>query len=226
VAPTALRYRLSGRVTDEFGTRLAGVEVLVDYTQGGGPGGPPSIPRSSCFGAFCQLQTLTDADGFYEVELDALPDSRLPGAFGYVVAARNGYQLDVQILPSGATPLTKNLRISTARRIDAGESTTVSLAVDSPFCWFNDEDIFDPTRRCEMVWVTAGRAGTLVLEAHAADGSAAPYINFGASGFYLGPPILTVPGTASVPVPAGTTAVLIGVPSGTAQRFEVSTSLR
>ena len=34
-----------------------------------------------------------------------------------------GYQGDVQILPTGATPMTKNLRLSPVRRIDAGEST-------------------------------------------------------------------------------------------------------
>jgi hypothetical protein len=224
VAPTSLRYQVSGRVTDEMGTRLAGVFVEVHYRPDR-PNGGPSTPSSKCDWDGCFLNVLTDADGFFEVELNAESDPRLPGAFGYIHASSAGYQGDVQILPTGGTPITKNLRMLPVRRIDAGESTTVSLAADSPLCWPNDEDLFDFTRRCEMVHVTARTAGTLVVDARAANG-VVPYIFLGASGLYLGPPISTVPGTVSVPVPAGTTTVSIAVPSGTAQKFDVITSLR
>ena len=224
VAPTALRYQLSGRVTDEIGTRLAGVFVEVHYRPDR-PNGGPSTPSSKCSWDGCSLNVLTDADGFFEVELNAESDPRLPGAFGYIHTAFAGYQGDVQILPTGATPLTKNLRMSPVRKIDAGESTTVSLLVDSPLCWPNDEDLFDFTRRCEIVHVTARTAGTLVVEAHGAGGGV-PSIYFHVSGFYQGPPVSTVPGTVSVPVPVGTTTVFIGVPSGTVAKFDVFTSLR
>jgi hypothetical protein len=170
------------------------------------------------------LNVLTDADGFFEVELNAQSDPRLPGAFGYVYAGWPGYQGDVQILPDGATPITKNLRMPPLRRIDAGESTTVTLAADSPLCWPNDEDLFDWTRRCEVVHVTARTAGTLVVEARAA-GAGVPGIYFGASGNYAGRPVSN-PGIASVAVPAGTFSVFIGVSSGIAEKFEVFTSLR
>jgi hypothetical protein len=223
VAPTAL-YHLSGRVTDETGTRLAGVRVEVHYIPDR-PGGGPSTPLSSCSWDGCRLNTLTDADGSFEVELNAAPDSRLPGAFGYIYTALAGYQGDVQILPAGVTPITKNLRMSPVRRIEAGQSTTVSLLADSPLCWPNDEDLFDWTRRCEIVHVTARTAGTLVIEARTAAGGV-PSIYFDASGFYEGPPVSTVPGTVLVPVPAGTTTVFIAVPSGTVAKVDVFTSLR
>ena len=224
VAPTALRYRLSGRVTDETGTRLAGVLVVVHYRPDR-PNGGPSTPSSKCSWDGCFLNVLTDADGFFEAELNAESDPRLPGAFGYIHTEFAGYQGDVQILPTGATQITKNLRMSPVRRIAAGESTTVSLAADSPFCWPNGEDLFDFTRRCEIVHVTAHTAGTLVIEARTAAGGI-PSIYFDASGFYEGPPVSTVPGTVLVQVPAGTTSVFIGVPSGTTQKFDVFTSLR
>jgi hypothetical protein len=156
------------------------------------PGGGPSTPLSSCSWDGCRLNTLTDADGSFEVELNAAPDSRLPGAFGYIYT---------------------------------GQSTTVSLLADSPLCWPNDEDLFDWTRRCEIVHVTARTAGTLVIEARTAAGGV-PSIYFDASGFYEGPPVSTVPGTVLVPVPAGTTTVFIAVPSGTVAKVDVFTSLR
>ena len=207
-----------------MGTRLAGVFVEVHYRPDR-PNGGPSTPSSKCSWDGCSLNVLTDADGFFEVELNAESDPRLPGAIGYIHTAFAGYEGDVQILPTGATPLTKNLRMSPVRKIDAGESTTVSLLADSPLCWPNGEDLFDFTRRCEIVHVTARTAGTLVLEAHGA-GGAVPSIYFSASGNYSGPPVSTIPGTVSVQVPAGTTAVFIGVPSGMAQKFDVFTSLR
>ena len=207
-----------------MGARLAGVFVRVHYIPDR-PNGSPSTPSSRCSWDGCFLDVLTDADGFFEAEFDALSDPRLPGAFGYVHATFPGYQGDVQILPTGATPITKNLRLSPVRRIDAGESTPVSLAADSPFCWPNDEGLFDVTRRCESVLVTTRTAGTLVIEARGT-GSAVPSIHLSASGFYSGPIVSTMPGTVSVQVPAGTTSVFIGVPSGTVEKFDVFTSLR
>jgi hypothetical protein len=168
---------------------------------------------------------LTDADGFFEVELNAQSDPRLPGAIGYIRSAFSGYQDDVQILPSGTTPITKNLRMSPVRRVDAGESTTVTLAADSPLCWPDEEGLLDVTRRCETVHVTTRTAGTLVVEAHGT-GNAVPLIFFSSPGNYSDHPVSTVPGTVSVKVWAGTTSVLIAVPSGTVQKFEVSTSVR
>ena len=207
-----------------MGTRLAGVFVGVHYRPDR-PNGGPSTPSSKCSWDGCFLNVLTDADGFFEVELNAESDPRLPGAFGYIHTEFAGYQGDVQILPTGATPITKNLRMSPVRKIDAGESTTVSLLVDSPLCWPNDEDLFDFTRRCEIVHVTARTAGTLVIEARTAGGGV-PSFYFDASGFYEGPPVSAVPGTVSVKVPAGTTSVFVGVPSATVATFDVFTSLR
>jgi hypothetical protein len=168
------------------------------------------------------LNVLTNADGFFEVEFNADPDPMLPGAIGYLYAAFPGYQDDVQILPTGVTALTKNLRLTPIRRIDAGQSITVSLLPDSPLCWPNGEDVLDWAHRCEVVHVTAPTAGTLVMEARGT-GSTVPSIYF--SGNYSGP-VSTVPGTVSVHVPAGTLSVFIGVSSGIAEKFEVFTSLQ
>ena len=182
-------------------------------------------PSSKCSWDGCSLNVLTDADGFFAVELNAESDPRLPGAIGYIQAIGVDYHGDLQILPVGTTPMTKNLRLSPVRRIEAGQSTTVSLLADSPLCWPNDEEVLDWTRRCEVVQVTARTAGTLVIEARTAAGEA-PLIYLSASGLYEGPPVSTVPGTVSVPVPARTTTVFIGVPTGTVAKFDVITSLR
>ena len=222
VAPTAQRYQLSGRVTDEMGTRLAGVDVTVHYIPDR-PNGAPSTPSSTCGWDGCFLNALTDTDGFFQVEFNAQSDPRFVGAYGYIHSSRTGYHGDVQILPTGATPIIKNLRMSSVRRIDVGQSITVSLRPDSPLCWPNGEELPDWARRCEVVQVTSGTAGTLVVEAHGT-GSAVPLIYFADN--YSSLPVSTVPGTVSVQIRAGTTSVLIGVPSGTVDKFEISTSLR
>ena len=223
VSPASVRYHLSGRVTDETGARIPGVLVEVDYAKSGGQ----STPLSNCpfNGNFCWLVTRTDADGFYEVELEAGPYPQLPGAFGYIyTVGGDGYESDVQTLPAGPTPMTKNLRAPRVRRIDAGQSMKVSLAPDSAFCWY--DDYVDWTRRCEIVRVTAGMAGTLSIEARATGGGVVPSIILGQYGNYVGSPVSTTPGTVSAPVQAGTSLVFIAVPSGTVQAFDVSTSLR
>ena len=221
VSTTLQRYQVSGRVTDEAGNRISGVRVAVHYYRYSGPSTTLSCPSTECV-----QNTLTNADGFFAFELDASENPWLRGAFGYVYTLRDGYESDVQTLPIGATPITRNLRISRVQTIAAGESTTVSVAADSALCWYADEDLFDVTRRCEIVRVTAATAGTLVVEARATGGGLAPSIFFGLQGNSAGVPTTTAPGVASVPVRPGTSFVLIGVPSGTAQKFDVFTSLR
>jgi hypothetical protein len=220
VSTTLQLYQVSGRVTDEMGNRLPGVRVYVQYYRYGGPKTALSCPSTSCV-----QNTLTNADGFFEFELDASQDPTIPGGFGYLYTFRDGYESDVQILPIGATSITKNLRVSQVRRIDAGQSTTVSLAPDSPFCWNANGEYFDWNRRCEIVRVTAGTAGTLFVEARPTGGGPAPSIYFDGNGNVAGPPLTSVPGSA-VPVRAGTVVVSIGVPLGTVQKFDVFTSLR
>jgi hypothetical protein len=226
VSTTLQRYQVSGRVTDGMGNRIPGVTVEVHYYRYGGPSS-----ALSCQVTFCFLNTLTNADGFFEFELEASQDPRIPGAFGYIYTISKGYNGDVQILPMGSTPITKNLRVSLTQRIDAGQSTTVSLAPDSPLCWDTDDDP-DWTRRCEIVRVTAGSAGILFVEARATGGGMAPSISVRPEDYWDGPPALTglpttsAPWTVSVPVRAGTILVYLGVPSGTGQKFDVLTSLR
>src|SRR5262245_32991082 len=75
LAPTTLRYRVSGRVTDETGTRLAGVSVGVHYIPDR-PNGAPSTPSSTCGWDGCLLSALTNSDGFFELEFNAQSDPR------------------------------------------------------------------------------------------------------------------------------------------------------
>jgi hypothetical protein len=221
-----VRYQVSGHVTDEAGTPIADAYVAVDYHRGGGS---YSNPPSQCLpiNDFCWLKTLTDGSGVYTAEFDAAPDLRYPGNMGYVYSFRAGFEANVQLLPTGATSVVRELRLRRTRTLAAGESTSVFADTDSSLC-SDLEDLWALQSRCEVVRIAADAAGTLLVEARPAnDGGSVPVIYWATTGDYAGLPVRTAPGAVSIPVRGGTYQIFIGMPAGAApQRFEVSTELR
>jgi hypothetical protein len=226
-APIQTRYYLSGRVTDQADSPLSGVGVELDYPKAGGESSPPSHCPS--FGTFCWLTTLTNDRGDYAVEFEPSAwssSSVYGGGIGYVYSFHEGYETDIQWVPTGSTTGVQNLRLRPVRRLNAGASTVVSVEPDSSLC-SDLEDLWVLNSRCEVVRVEA-TAGTLVVEARAAEaGGVMPLVFWATSGNYAGLITRPGPGTVSIPVRGGTYQIFVGIPDGIpSQRFDVLTSLR
>ncbi len=148
------------------------------------------------------------------------------GGIGYVYSFHEGYETDIQWVPTGSTTAVLNLHLRPIRRISAGASTVVSVEPDSSLC-SDLEDWWVGTSRCEVVRIEA-TAGTLVVEARAAEaGGVVPVVFWATSGNYAGLITRPGPGTVSIPARGGTYLIFVGTPDGMAsQRFEVLTSLR
>jgi len=224
---------MSGRVLDQNGTPVSGALVEVDYTPAGGPSNPPS----HCPGFdFCWLVTSTDNAGAYSVEFEPQtsppPGGRICGAApasscrsGFVYAFHDGYEVDVQWVPTGSSRAVQDLRLRPSRSIPAGASTAVLLDATSSLCT-DLEDLFRLDSRCEIVVIESG-AGMLHVEVLPAAGGQAPSIFWYTSGNYAGFITRPAPGTVDIPVRGGTYRVLVAVPDGTpSQRFNVTTTLR
>lgn len=215
--------QMSGRVLDENGVAVAAALVEVDYSPGGRPSNPPSSCPSIGSTAFCWLATHTNTMGEYAVEFDPRP--WLGRGLGYVYAMRDGYEVDVQWVPLGASPAVRNLRTRSSRKIVPGDSTAVLVDANSSLCT-DLEDLWLLTSRCEIVVIETG-PGTLNVEARAVSGSVVPSMYWYTTGNYAGFIERPGPGVLSIPVRAGTYRILIGLPEGSAaQQFNVTTSLR
>ena len=225
-SPTVMRYHVSGSVTDETGSPIAATKLEIDYSRGGGLSSPPS----SCSTApFCVLQIHTNDGGFYEFVFEPGPGPVFgTNGAGLIYSLREGYEVNMQLLPRGAPEIVQNLRLRRVRTVSAGDSITVSIEPDSSLC-SDLEDWFILTSRCENVEILAGQAGTLTVEARATEASGiVPIVFFATSGEYTRGQERQ-PGTVSVGVQAGKRyRIYVGIPSGigAAQRFDVSTSLR
>lgn len=223
-SPTLVRYQVSGIVTDETGSPIAGASVSVDYSRGG----EFSSPSSFC-PHFCWLSTVTNDGGYYEVvfEPGLGPVFGANGA-GLIHTWRDGYWTNIQLLPRGAPDIVRNLPLRRVRTLSAGQSTTVSIEPESSLC-SDLEDWFILTSRCENVEILVDKAGTLTVDARAMEaGGGVPVVFFATSGEYTRGQERQ-PGTVSVGVRAGNRyRIFVGIPSGivAAQRYEVSTSLR
>ena len=219
---TFARYYLSGHVTDQAGSPISGARVEVDYGKGGLDSSPPSHCPSIV--SFCWLLTTTNAGGAYAVEFE--PGPWLGRGIGYAYSSHDGYETNIQWLPTSSTTAFQIFRLRPVRRINAGASTLVSVEPDSSLC-SDLEDLWVLDRRCEVVRIDA-TAGTLVVEARAAEGAGAvPTVFWATTGAYAGPITRPGPGTVSIPVRGGTYQIFVGIPEGTAsQRVEVLTSLR
>lgn len=219
---TFARYHLSGRVTDQAGSPISGALVEVDYGKGGGESSPPS--HCSSFASFCWLMTSTNERGDYAVEFEPGPWSR--GGIGYAFSRHDGYETNIQWLPTGSANAVQSFRLRPVRRISAGRSTVVSVEPDSSLC-SDLEDLWGVLdHRCEVVRIDA-TAGTLVVEARAAAGGVVPLVFWATTGNYAGVITRPGPGTVSIPVQGGTYQIFVGIPDGAAsQRFDVLTLLR
>jgi hypothetical protein len=220
---TFARYHLSGRVTDQAGSPISGAFIEVDYGKGGRESSPPS--HCSTNASFCVLVTRTNDRGDYAVDFEPGPWSG--GGIGYAYSRHDGYETNIQWLPTGSTSAVQSFRLRPVRRISAGASTVVSVEPDSSLC-SDLEDLWGVLdHRCEVVRIEA-TAGTLVVEARAAEGGGVvPMVFWATTGNYAGLITRPGPGTVSIPVQGGTYQIFVGIPDGTAsQRFDVSTLLR
>jgi hypothetical protein len=225
-----VRVQLSGRVLDQNGTPMSGALVEVDYS----PAGAVSTPPSRCpLTDFCWLVTRTNALGEYSVEFDARTwPRRICGAapasscgLGFVYSFHDGYEVDVQWVPTGSSPVVQDLRLRPTRSISAGASTAVSVEATSSLCT-DLEDLWRMDSRCEIVVIESG-AGMLNVEARPAAGGPAPSIFWYTSGNYAGLITRPAPGTVTIPVRGGTYRILVAVPEDAPpQHFTVTTALR
>ncbi|HEX7780464.1 MAG TPA: hypothetical protein VF424_14550, partial [Vicinamibacterales bacterium] len=226
---TVARYHLAGRVTDQAGSPVSGAGVEVAYFRAGGDSSPPSTCPSFLPGLFCWLATRTNEEGGYAVEFEPgpWPGSSLSGrGFGRIHSWHDGYEFNIQWVPTDSATAVQDFRLRPVRRISAGASIVLSVEPDSSLC-SDLEDWWVLDHRCEVVQIEA-TAGTLVIEARAAEtGGVVPYVFWATTGNYAGFPTRPGPGTVSIPVRGGTYRIFVGIPEGTAsQRFDVLTSLR
>jgi hypothetical protein len=174
------------------------------------------------------VRVRTNGSGDYRVEV---------GGFGSIWAYMEGYELNFQVgcawgqcWPKGSLPTEVVLpfRLQRVRTFTAGESIAISVDPDSSRCT-DLEDLWVLDHRCETVRVTTNTAGTLVVQAHAGGtGGAEPTLLWATSSEFGGPAERPGPGTVSVPMKRGGTAIfMVGVPDGQrSQRFDVTTALR
>lgn len=215
------RLQMSGRVLDSNGTPLPGALVEVDYSSAGGASSPPSNCPS--IAQFCWLATRTNDRGEYSVEFEPRP---WPGrGLGYVYSFTDGYEVDVQWVPTTSSPAVRDMRLRATRGIPAGESIVVSVDATNSLCT-DLEDLWALGSRCEIVVIESG-AGMLNVEARPTAGGPAPTIFWYTTGNYAGLITRPAPGTAAIPVRGGRYRVLIAVPEGAPpQQFNVTTTLR
>ena len=215
---------LTGRVTDEGGSPLSGVLLEVDYSSGGGPSNPPS----NCPGiaTFCWFLTRTNGSGYYEAEFQLSPRPLGGGIYGYIYSLVEGYSTNVQPIPFGSSAV-QNLRLRRPRRIDVGESATVTVEPDSSIC-LDLEDLYAYGYRCEYVTVVARSPGTLLVEMRTDAGGIMPTVFWTTSGNYTGPIVRSNdPATATIPISGGVYNIMAGIPVGApTQRVTVNTSMR
>ena len=144
---------------------------------------------------------------------------------GYVYSLRDGYEVDVQWVPTNSSPAVRDMRLRSTHSISAGESTVVSVDATSSLCT-DLEDLWVMQSRCEIV-VIESAAGTLHVEARPVAGGPAPSIFWYTTGNYAGIITRPPPGTVTIPVRGGTYRVLVAVPEGApSQQFNVTTTLR
>jgi len=144
---------------------------------------------------------------------------------GFVYSFRDGYEHDVQWVPTASSPAVRDMRLRPTRSIPAGESIVVSVDATSSLCT-DLEDLWVMESRCEIVVIESG-AGMLNVEARPAAGPA-PSLFWYTTGNY-GPGSITrpAPGAVAIPVRGGTYRVLVAVPAGApSQQFNVTTTLR
>lgn len=213
-------------VRDDTGVPLANTTVEVHYRRGDGASSAPSVCP---FSDFCWFGVKTDAAGFYSATFHAVPATHylMPGLVGVVNAfGGDDHEANTQLLWPGPIDIVQNFWLRRLRTISAGQSTTVTINSESSRCT-DLEDLFALGSQCETVAVRVDAPGTLVVEARAADGGAAPSVYWYTSGDYTAPGVRAGPSAVSLVVYPGTVRILVGTLAGaSARRFDVLTSLR
>jgi hypothetical protein len=215
---------LTGRVTDEAGSPLSGVLLEVDYSSGGAPSNPPS--NCPGFATFCWFVVRTNGSGYYEAEFQLSPKPLTGGVHAYIYSVDEGFATNVQSL-SFSSNVVQNLRLRRPRRIDVGDSATVTVEPDSTLC-SDLEDLYAFGYRCEYVTVVARNPGTLRVEMRADAGAVVPTVFWTTTGNYAGAIVRSSdPSTVSIPITGGVYSIMAGIPVGTAaQRVTVHTSMK
>jgi hypothetical protein len=213
------RLQLSGRVLDQNGTPVPGVLVTANYG-GNSPSSPCHVADQPCW-----LARRTNDLGEYLLEFDA--QTWPGGGSGFVYTFREGYEVDVQWVPTGPPPAVRDLRVRATHSIPAGESMVVSVDATSSLCTDLEDLLFATMgNRCEIVVIESG-AGMLHVEARPVAGGPAPLIFWYTTGNYAGRITRPAPGAVAIPVRAGTYRIMVGVPEGApSQQFNVTTTLR
>jgi hypothetical protein len=214
---------VSGVLTDETGSPVAGARVLVDYIRGGEFSDPPA----SCHSQGCFIAAVTDGGGHYDIAFEPGPGPIfLAEGAGVLYSVRDGYQTAIQLLPRGAPEIVQNLRLHRSRTVTAGQSFMVSIEPQSSSC-SDLEDWYLLNNKCEEVDVLTAEAGRLTIEGRpVAAGGIIPVIFFATTGRYTSLQVQG-PGTVSVGVEAGERyRVFVGSPNGAAARYDVTTSVR
>ncbi len=163
-------YRVSGVVSDESGSPIAGASVEV---------------RSSAL----RLTTRTDGGGAYAIENvpSGVGLAGAVGVFALVTASAPDHWENVQLLATVTNPeLTRNLRLRRMRRISTGESIVLTMDAYSSLLGEYATEDFDgaPTTALglttiqERFIIDNHEAGRLFIQAdHGDDGSGYPYIH-------------------------------------------------
>jgi hypothetical protein len=163
--------------------------------------------------------------GEYSVEFEPRPWPGRDWGLGYVYSFQDGYEADVQWVPTSSSPAVRDMRLRPTRSIPAGESIVVSVDATSSLCT-DLEDLWVLENRCAIVVIESG-AGMLNVEVRPMAGGPAPTIFWYTTGNYAGFITRPAPGAVAIPVRGGTYRVLVGVPEGApSQQFDVTTTLR
>jgi hypothetical protein len=222
-SPAGSRYSLSGRVTTAAGVPIVNAVVEVDHGIV-----PSSEATSHCpgWGVYCWTATRTDANGQYALQFEA-GSYRGGPSVGYVYSFADGYGTAIQWVPSGTPNPVLDLQLQPIRPLRPGDTTTVSVEPRSSLC-SDLEDWWVLDHRCEVVYIEASRAGTIVVEGRDASGAAVqPFLFFATSGNYDDRWIRISRSSVSADVEPGLFLLFVGVPEGTpTTQFDVVTSFR
>lgn len=201
-------YRVSGVVTDESGSPIPLVSVVVDQ----GPG----LPNANAEDRW--VTASTSHDGRFELMLNADRWRGGPNKFGLLRAWSENQEFrgHTQRLDWQGTDTVTHVRLRRIRTIEAGQSIEIAVEPDSPLC---ESGGLNRDTICEWVRVRYPRDGTLTVEAHGESGAVPTVRSWLVSG----------DGTVSFPVSTDRSdcaEIAIAVPVGSPpQRFRVSTTL-
>jgi hypothetical protein len=148
VPPATSTFHVTGVVTEDDGTPLAGATVTIQpfvY----------SIPTSG----IPSVSSTTDRSGAYRMEFEA--NRNWADRVGYVQAESAGHDTASYDILSGplSQNASQNLHVYRIRRITAGESTVLTVAPGDAACGDSDQFV------CRTVHIMAPANGTMTLEA-------------------------------------------------------------